>query len=345
VNPQRSKSIGAIFHSSITVKIIFHYLIVILFSAPTVCTGETFIYIEKKPALWIYPHDPVYQAWYKHADLIKLAKLMQQSGKEQLALFTKTALTQMAVMYEHEAMKSRQEDSADAEQNFNKSRWRHTALEYAQQLQQVSEQVSKTSDIELYIEEYGEPTIVIDGKPYILTTPDLKKSGLLYTAIVEDLCRKEICLEDDEKKEIEKNKLRIVINAEWKIAAGAPPEFFSEDGLHFIFNDLKDRKKKQKICLQIMRELRLISESLMEISSKGISIDWDVLDIELISGSYGHKIIINRFGDSLEIELLYLGQIDALLPQVIPWLQARIKDEVFQQRFDHVDELISKFIN
>ena len=80
----------------------------------------------------------------------------------------------------------------------------------------------------MYIEEYGEPTIVIDGKPYILTTPDLKKSGLLYTAIVEDLCRKEICLEDDEKKEIEKNKLRIVINAEWKIAAGAPPEFISK---------------------------------------------------------------------------------------------------------------------
>jgi hypothetical protein len=344
VNLQWSKSIGAIFPSAISVKPILRYLIVILFSTPAVCAGETFIYIDKKPALWIYPHDPVYQAWYKHADLIKLAKLMEQSGKEQLALFTKIALTQMAVMYEHEAMKSRQESGSGAEQNFQKSRWRHRALEYAQQLQQVSEQVSKTSEIELYIEEYGEPTIVIDGKPYILTTPDLKKSGLLYTAIVEDLCRKEICLEDDKEKEIEKNKLRIVINAEWKIAAGALPEFFSEDGLHFIFNDLKDRKKKQKICLQIMRELRLISESLMEISSKGISIDWDVFNHELISGSYGHKIIINRFGDSLAMELVYLGQMDMLLIETIPWMQGQLKGEIYQQRFDHADELLSKFI-
>jgi hypothetical protein len=345
VNPQLSKSIGAIILSPISIKTLFLYLTVILFFTPAVSAGETFIYIEKKPALWIFPHDPVYQAWYKHADLIKLANLMQQSGKEQLALFTKTALTQMAIMYEYEAIKSRQENTSGAGKNFQKSRWRHTALEYAQQLQQVSEQVSQTSDIVLYIEEYGEPTIVIDGKPYILTTPDLKKSGLLYTAIVEDLCRKGICLQNDETEEIENNKLRIVINAEWKIAAGAPPEYFSEDGLHFIFNDLKDRKKKQKICLQIMRELRLISESLMEISSKGISIDWDVFEIELISGSYGHKIIINRFGDSLAMELIYLGQMEMLLNETIPWMQGQMKGETYQQRFDHADELISKVLN
>ena len=327
------------------IKAIFLYFAIILFFYPSVCTAETFIYIDDRPALWIYPHDPVYQARVKHADLINLAKQMEANGKEQLTLFTKTSLIQMAMLYEQEAMKSGREDVSNLRQDIKKSRWRQSALEYAEQLRQVAEQINSSSEIVLYIEEYGEPTIVIDGKPYILTTPDLKKSGLLYTAIVEQLCRKEVCGEEIKKQDNEKDKLRIIIKAEWKISETENPEYYSEDGLHFVFNDLKERKKKQEISLQIMRELRLISDSLIEISNKNISIDWEVLKLEHISGSYGYKLIINRFGDSLAMELVYLGQLNMLLPDSIPWMQARIKGQAFQQRFDHADDLLSKFLN
>jgi hypothetical protein len=320
-------------------------LFVILIITPPVCVGETFIYIENKPQLWIYPHDPVYQAWYKHVDLIKLANLMQDNGKEQLALFSKTALSQMAIMYEQEAMKSIQEETSGAAKNLKQSRWRHSALEYAQQLQDVSKQINQTSEIVLYIEEYGEPTIVIDGKPYILTTPDLKKSGMLYAAIVEDLCRQDICLQENEKQDAEIDKQKIIINAEWKISETEKPEFLSDDGLYFIFTDLKERKKKQEICLQIMRELNLISESLIEVSDKGVSIDWDVISLERISGDYGYKLIINRFGDSLAMELVYLRTIDAILTEAIPWVQAQLKGEIYQQKFDRADELFSRLLN
>jgi len=287
----------------------------------------------------------VYQAWVKHADLIKLAKQMEDDGKQQLTLFTKTALTQMAMLYEQEAVKSRWEEASSIRQNIKKSRWRQSALEYAEQLRQVSDQINSSSEIDLYIEEYGEPTIVVDGKPYILTTPDLKKSGLLYAAIVEQLCRREICGEDIKKQDSGKDKIRIVINAEWKMSETENPEYYSEDGLHFVFNDLKDRKKKQEISLQIMRELKLISESLMEVSNKNISIDWDVLRLEHISGTYGYKLIINRFGDSLAMELIYLGQLEILLTETIPWMQARLRDETYMQRFAHADILLSEFIN
>jgi len=323
----------------------FLYLVFIFFINTSVCTAETFIYIDDKPALWIYPQDPIYQAWVKHADLIKLAKQMENDGKQQLTLFTKTALMQMAMLYEQEAVKSGREDVSSLRQDIKKSRWRHTALEYAEQLQQVAEQIDLSTEIDLYIEEYGEPTIVIDGKPYILTTPDLKKSGLLYTAIVEQLCRKIICGEDLKKQDSEKDKLRIVINAEWKMSETENPEYYSADGVHFVFNDLKGRKKKQEISLQLMRELRLISDSLTEISNKNISIDWDVFRLELISGSYGYKLIINRFGDLLAVELVYLGLLDTLLAEIIPWMQAQLKGESYQQRFDHADELLSRFLN
>jgi hypothetical protein len=327
------------------IKAIFLYFAFILLINPSVCTAETFIYIDDKPALWIYPQDPVYQAWYKHADLIKLVKQMESDGKEQLTLFTKTALTQMAILYEQEAVKSSREDVSDLRQNIKKNRWRHTALEYAEQLRQVSDQIHSSTDIVLYIEEYGEPTIVIDGKPYILTTPDLKESGLLYTAIVEQLCRKEICGQDIKKQDSDKDKIRIVINAEWKISETGKPEYYSEEGLHFVFSDIKDRKKKQKISLQLMRELRLISDSLIEISNKNISIDWEVLRLEHISGTYGYKLIINQFGDSLAVELVYLGKIDTLLTETISWMQSRLKDETYQQRFGNADILLSELMN
>ena len=251
----------------------------------------------------------------------------------------------MAMLYEQEALKSGREDVSDLRQDIKKSRWRHTALAYAEQLRKVADQINSFSDIVLYIEEYGEPTIVINGKPYILTTPDLKKSGLLYTDIVEQLCRNKVCGEEIKRQDSEKDKIRIVIKAEWKISETENPEYYSEDGLHFVFNDLKDRKKKQEISLQIMRELRLISASLIEISNKNISIDWDVLRLEHISGSYGYKLIINRFGDSLAMEIFHLGQIDTLLAGTITWLQAQLKGESYQQRFDPADDLISKFIN
>ena len=287
----------------------------------------------------------MYQAWVKHADLINLAKQMEDDGKERLTLFTKTALTQMALLYEQEAVKSGREDVSDLRQNIKKSRWRHTALEYAEKLRQVAAQINSSSEIVLYIEEYGEPTIVIDGRPYILTTPDLKKSGLLYTAIVEQLCRGKVCGEEIKNQENKKDKLRIVINAEWKMSETENPEYYSADGLHFVFNDLKNRKEKQEISLQIMRELRVISDSLIEISSKNISIDWDVLRLELVSGSYGYKVVINRFGDSLVLELIYLGKLNMILTESIPWMQARIKGQVIQHRFDNTDDLLSRFLN
>jgi len=336
---------GNILKLSIFIKAKFLYFVFILFFNPSVCTAETFIYIDDKPALWIYPQDPVYQAWYKHADLIKLAKQMEDDGKEHLILFTKTALTQMAMLYEQEAVKSSREDVSDLRQDIKKGRWHHTALEYAEQLRQVSDQINSSSEIVLYIEKYGEPTIVIDGKPYILTTPDLTKSGLLYTAIVDQLCTKEICGRDIKKQDSEKDKLRIVINAEWKISETGHPEYYSEDGLHFVFNDLEDRKKKQEISLQLMREFRIISDTLSELSTRNISIDWDVLRLEHISGSYGYKLVINSFGDSLAMELVYLGRIDPLPNETILWMQARLKNEVYQQRFNQADELFLKFIN
>jgi hypothetical protein len=307
-------------------------------------TAEKFIYIEDKPEIWLYPHDPVYQAWYKHADLIQLVNMMQASGKESLVLFTKSALHQLAMLYEQEIMKSNQEEGASAGENYQKSRWRHTAREYAQQLQQVATQIDFSSDIELYIEEYGEPTVVIDKRPYILTAPDLKKSGLLYTAIIDDLCSKGVCLQNNNQQEDEIDKIKTIINAEWKISTTEPPEYFSEDGLYFVFTNLENRKRKQKVCLQIMRELGLITASLMEISKKGISIDWEVINLERIYGSYRHKLIINGFGDSMVIDLIYLGQSKPLLIETISWMQAQVQGEDLQKRFEHADILLSEFI-
>lgn len=326
-------------------RYITYLLTAIFFLTAQVTTAETFIYIDKKPELWVYPQDPVYQAWYKHADLIKLAKRMQQGGKQQLNLFAKTSLRQMAALYEYEVVRSRLESNAGAGKNFKKSRWRQAALEYAQQLQQVSEQISETSEIVLYIEEYGEPTVVVDGKPYILTTPDLKKSGLLYTTIIEQLCNEGICIQEDEVKNPETDKSRIVINAEWKISANELPAFVSEDGLEFVFADLKNRKKKQETCLQVMRELRLISDTLNDLSKKGISIDWRALALERVSGSYGYKIIINDFGDSLVIDLIYLGRVGSLLMETIPWMRARINQQVIEHKYNQADEILSIFLN
>ncbi len=319
---------------------VVRFSIALVLLIPCITSAETFIYIEEKPVLWIYPQDPVYQAWYKHVDLIKLAQQMQQGGKQQLTVFTKTALEQMAHLYEQEVMKSSQESSAGAGENFKKSRWRRAALEYTQQLHTVAQLINETSEIALYIEEYGEPTMVIDGKPYILTSPDLKKSGLLYTAIVEQLCIKGICIQEGEIKQAETDKTKIVINAEWKISETEAPIYFSEDGLQFVFSDLKNRKKKQTVCLHIMKELRLIADSLMDISSKGVAIDWHKLSLERVSGSYGYKIIINNFGDSLAMELVYLGRSGTILVDAIPWMQARMKQQVIEYKFNQADDLL-----
>ncbi len=329
----------------ISARSIFIYTFVILFSTPSISDAESFIYIEKKPVLWIYPQNPVYQAWYRHADLIGLANLMQQGGVEQLAIFTKTALHQMAVMYDAEAVKSSAEKLSGAGGNFQKSRWSYAAVEYAEKLRMVSQYINQATEIELYIEEYGEPTLVIDGKPYILGSPNLKKSDLLYAAIVEDLCTQGICLQDDEAKEIRDDKLRIIIEAEWKMDVDSKPEYFSEDGLYFVFNNIQDRHRKQEICLQIMREFRLIAESFREIFNQGISIDWDALDLELISGSYGYKLILNHFQDFLVMDLVFLGKQDDFLTQAIPWLKAAVKGETIQHRFDEADELFANYLN
>jgi len=94
-----------------------------------------------------------------------------------------------------------------------------------------------------------------------------------------------------------------------------------------------------------MRELRIIADTILELSTRNISIDWDVLRLEHISGSYGYKLIINRFGDSLALELVYQGQRDTLFTESISWMQGRLKNDSYQQRFSHADILLLEIIN
>jgi len=278
-------------------------------------------YEVENPVLQIYPADMKLTKQQQHAVLYALANDIKLRGAQDFADFVRTALYEMADLYEEEARRS----NASEDGKSIAYRWTDTTMAYANDLYRAADNIDAGSTLDVALEDSGELMLVVDGKPFLLSSPVLDKPLLLDERIINRVCEEFSCNMDATALEKAANKRTIVIDADWVIMEDRPPVYVTTDGLHFVFQVLSNRAAKQIACLKLIREIELLAGSLREAAQKGVPVDSDQLTIQPLYGSYDYRVRLNRFGDTIYIKLPELNHVQDWVAQIRPWLRARME--------------------
>jgi hypothetical protein len=298
---------------------------------------ETHRYVVQDSELRIYPVDHSQTRRQQHVALYQILEMMKQGNAQDMVDFVKVSLYEMAGLYEEEAMRS---DTSTARSGFQFARWRNQALDFATNLYRAANNIDITTNIEVEIDSAGELQMLINGKPYILNSPQIAKPHILDERIINHLCSIRYC--DPEMLAVQQNQFKrtIVIEAVWDIKEGEPPVYTTSDGLNFIFTNLENRSKKQIALLKIIKEIKFITETLKDAKNKGVPIEWESLSVKPFFGSYDYRISLNPFGDTVYIHLPELHHARDWQEKFMPWIQARVEGESYKEFLDG-DEMLT----
>ena len=279
-------------------------------------------YEVENPILQIYPANMRMTKQQQHAALYALANDMKIRGAQNLADFVRIALYEMAGLYEEEARKA---GASEAGKSLS-YRWTDTTMTYANDLYRVADAINVNTVMDVAFDDTGELMIVIDGTPYLLSSPVLDKPLLLDERIIARACQEISCDAQSLEQPQGINKRTIIIDADWVITEDKPPEYVTIDGLHFVFKDMRNRSGKQTACLKLIRELELLAGALKDAVMTGVPMDMDQLTIQSLYGSYDYRVRLNRFGDTIYIKLPELHHVPDWATQLWPWLRAQMED-------------------
>lgn len=300
---------------------------------------DTHRYFVEDSELRIYPSDVTLTIRQKHAVLYELAGAMKQGTSLDLADFIRICLTEMAALYEEAAMQTGEEGSSITE-GMHLSRWRNDTLELANKLYHVADTIDPGMSLDIIIDATGELQLIIEDKIYILSNPVINKPYLLDERIINSVCSIRTCNDELIASHDHLNKREIIIDATWKISQADKPEYITSDGLHFVFNNIEDRSRKQIACLKVIKEIKFVAESLKEAKQKGIVLEWNNLTINPLYGSYDYRISLNTFGDSIYIKLPELHHVSNWEKLVLPWVRAQVNDVQYDQYLE-ADRLLA----
>lgn len=305
---------------------------------------NVFKYSVEKPELNSHIKEGQLSRQKKNTALFYVARQMQSRPNSDLAQFAKVSLNEMAYLYEEEAIRAINERPLDRKRISKLYRWSYSTIEYARHLHAIAESINVGTIVELYYGGLGDLIFTVYGLPYIINSPLIRDPGELEKRIIDRFCNYNNCDLEFPELQLEPKKINIVIEAGWHINDKSHPEYVTRDGLHFIFSDIKNRSHKQEVCLNIIKELKLIAGVLRETYDKGVFVDWDNLNIESsVDGSYD-RLVINSSGDSIIIDFIELAKMPDLAALTSPWIKAQVENMPYKQ-YLYGDDLFASEIH
>ena len=301
---------------------------------------NVFTFSVEQPELTIHLQNTPLSNQQKHTALSNIAMQMQSKPAGDLTEFTKVSLSEMSLLYEEESIRARHKHPPTIKKRQKLYRWSSSTLKYAHYLQSVSDSIDIETPIELHIGNAGELLFIINGHPFMISGPLINWPDILEQRIISTICNYKDCDFEFPWLQREPEKKNIIVKAGWRLDEKKQPEYVSNDGLHFIFNDIKNRTHKQEVCLNIIKELKLIAYALKDTSDKGIFVDWNYINIKPDTEDSHHNLIINAFGDAVSVNLIELAKTPELTQLALAWIKAQVESRPYQQ-YLYADELVA----
>ena len=272
-------------------------------------------------------HDPV-QMTRPPSAFVQLAAAVSRGPAPERAAFARTAILTMADQYWQEVGKARDQPHPDPERRRKASRWSAATLDYLGRLYDTADLIDEFTPVEIVAGAGDSVNLFVTGAPVVLSGPRIGDPDALGREIVKEFCRLYPCVLSAFVGHETRRSVRDAPDdsrSGWSFADGAGTTFVTDDGIHFMFNSIQDRERKQKAAMALAGDLRTIAAALMDVVDQGYDVDWNQIHLEASPVAGEYKLIVNTRGEYLPVRIPSLGRSPEFFRTGRSWLRARVE--------------------
>lgn len=253
------------------------------------------------------------------------------------ARFAQIAIDMMAVAYEAEL--ERPDLNADAKRDDDWS-WHSGTRRYIERLRRIAAAIRPGTAVQMIKESHGAVRLVVDTEQVMLSAPRLDEQPAFERAIAQEVCRYSYCSESGTTVEQRVVERSAGLDSGWVFDHKAPPTYSSSDGLQCSFDDRRHLRLKKSACINLVHEIRLLTEAIVALRSHGKTIDWRRLSIDHLGAGKPQKVTYGGNGNFMHMHLPGLLRAEGVWRSAIPWIRASSSGRVTQHVIRLPDGLV-----
>jgi hypothetical protein len=207
-------------------------------------------------------------------------------------------------------------------------RWRAGTAGFVAELRERLRALEAGARVELEVGTKGSLIVVLDGRPTLITGPDIAREHELEGRVLDIFCQAHRCpvLEQPDVPAPRPTQVTAAAPAAegvWSFADHRAVRYETPDGLAFEFGGFEGRARKQAACDDLAGELRLLVRGVRKAIRDGHAVDW--ASLRLVEPPIGEqpRVVLNASGDYIRLPVGRLASSPEIWREALPWLRAR----------------------
>ena len=284
----------------------------------------------------------------QQTELFRLVRYVEMGSAQERLDFAHYAIVQMAMEHEQALAVAVHEQPGTLKKLAKQRRWIAATQRYLEQLATTLDAVGLAADVPVFARSAGEPTIVVDGRPLLVSSMDMKSPEKLGEGIVAAFCRLRRCdfLQAPAAPSVQVDtsapSTRIGTVPRWSFGDGAYAVLRTGAGLNFMFADVTERVTKERICMALSEELQTLSDRLIDAEAAGYVVEWS--RVRIVDEDGRQKVYVDGQDNFVRMQLPLLSRAESVLRVASPWLAARMRGESVIQYVPSADLLLKQVL-
>lgn len=260
--------------------------------------------------------------------------------------FARVAMSEMAREHEETLARVRTKSGSKAEDRAKHARWLARMRPFIDDLHLLVEDIDFGAAVDVIVLADSSVQLVIGERSVIVNPLDINRPEFLESRIVDEFCALYYCNFSGAApgEGLERAYDPGTSAGRWRFAQGAGTTFQTHDGLQFMFSSVQDKSDKERVCLLIARELRLVVEQIRHAADSGYFVDWRYVHVRNEAATREQHVVINKNGDFIPLALPGLGKAQGALATALPWIEGQMRGEALPLSFPRAEVLLRKLL-
>jgi hypothetical protein len=275
--------------------------------------------------------------------LSRLVNSLQHESQAVHADFAAVALGELITAYELELDQLNAPGQVSRGEIAKQARWGSALTRFLDDLYAARDELDAGMQVELVVSPPAAVQILVGERLVAISSPRLDSPQPIGERVAEVYCDLFACLPEVFDSPDEATQ-QVVKRGGWSFVAGQGSTYETADGLGFMFSDVRNRVRKEQICLRIAEELERLSNILAQARRQGRKVDMSAFVVETSGRGDDQRVRLSTSGDSLRARLPTIAQTPDLVEVARAWIAARSDGRAFSQRFPRAERLMARLL-
>jgi hypothetical protein len=274
--------------------------------------------------------------------LQRLAASLEGDTESVRADFAAVALGEILMAYELEFERLSVPGQVSRRELFKQARWAHALRAFLDEIYAARDELDAGASVEILVAPPAAVQLLVGSRVVPLSSPRIENPADLESDIVARYCESFDCDPMLVEDEIEETRA-VVVHGGWSFRDGWGSTYETPDGLGFMFQDVRQRGAKERICKQLGEELRLLVTRLAASGVHGS----DLRHLRVVPSGDGddHRVVLSSRGHTLRLFLPALARAPGVVEVAREWIRARLEGRAYHQLFPRADLLLADLMN